>query len=159
MSRQKNEPPKGDIIVYQPDSEGASIQVRLEGETVWLTQNLIADLYQTTQQNVSLHIRNIYEEGELTPEATHKDFLLVRPEGKRHVRRRVDHYNVGDIEGVDVPFQGTIDGFTVSPGVARGYDEDTPPGLKAARIGVGKVQSPNPPVSVNRTGPGRAISP
>jgi len=54
------------------------IDVRLENETVWLTQQLMAELFQTTQQNISLHIRNVYEEGELTSETTHKKYLSVR---------------------------------------------------------------------------------
>lgn len=93
-------PHSGDIIIYAPDESGQSLQVRLEGETVWLTQNQVADLYQSTQQNVSLHIRNIYEEGELSPETTHKEFLLVRQEGKRQVKRRLDHYNLDMILAV-----------------------------------------------------------
>ena len=64
--------------------------LRLQNETVWLTQPLMAELFQSTQQNISRHIRNIFEEGELTREATHKKFLSVRREGKRDVRRELD---------------------------------------------------------------------
>lgn len=92
--------PQGEIVFYQPTQGEEAVRVLLEGETVWLTQNQIAELYQTTQQNVSLHLRNIYEECELPQEATHKDFLLVRREGKREVRRRVDHYNLDAILAV-----------------------------------------------------------
>lgn len=94
MSQQKHEKPKGDIIVYQPESEDAAIQVRLEGETVWLTQAMLAELYQTTPQNITVHIREIYKDGELTPEATCKEYLQVRAEGARTVRRRLKHYNL-----------------------------------------------------------------
>ncbi len=90
----------GDIVIYSPENRNQSIQVRLEGETVWLTQNQLADLYQTTQQNISLHIRNIYDEDELITEATHKEFLLVRQEGKRQVKRNLDHYNLDIILAV-----------------------------------------------------------
>jgi len=100
VSEQSSEPPEGQILVYQPDKKGEAFQVRLEGKTVWLTQNQIAHLYQTSQQNVSLHVINIYEEGELAPKATHKEFLLVRQEGKRQVKRQLDHYNLDMILAV-----------------------------------------------------------
>ena len=74
--------------------------MRLQDETVWLTQPLMAELFQTTQQNISQHMRNIFEEGELTPEATHKKFLSVRREGKRNVRRELDFYNLDMIISV-----------------------------------------------------------
>jgi len=76
------------------------LDVRLEEETVWLTQPLMADLFQTSQQNVSQHIRNIYEEKELLPEATHKKFLSVRQEGRRQVQRQLDFYNLDMIISV-----------------------------------------------------------
>ncbi|MFH1934877.1 MAG: RhuM family protein, partial [Pseudomonadota bacterium] len=60
----------------------------------------MAELFQTTQQNISQHIRNVFEEGELTPEATHKKFLSVRQEGKRDVRRALDFYNLDMIISV-----------------------------------------------------------
>jgi hypothetical protein len=64
-----------EIILYQTEDVRNRIEVRLENETVWLTQQHMAELFQTTQQNVSLHIRNVYEEGELHSEATHEEFL------------------------------------------------------------------------------------
>ena len=72
----------------------------MAGETVWLTQQHMAELFQTTQQNVSLHLQNIYEEGELERGATHKEFLSVRREGRRAVQRRVDAYNLDAIISV-----------------------------------------------------------
>ncbi len=69
---------KGEIIVYQSDDGHIKLEVRLQDETVWLTQQLIAELFQTTVPNISMHIRNIFEEGELTPQATVKNFLTVR---------------------------------------------------------------------------------
>ena len=63
-------------------------------EDVWLTQAQLAEIYQTTQQNVSLHLQGIYEDKELDDESTHKKFLLVRQEGKRQVKRETEHYNL-----------------------------------------------------------------
>ena len=92
--------PSSEIILYQTEDGRSRIEVRLENETVWLTQQLMAELFQTTQQNISLHIQNIYAEGELRPEATHKDFLSVRREGSRDVQRRIEHYNLDMIISV-----------------------------------------------------------
>jgi hypothetical protein len=100
----KSKPPivqsQGQFLVYQTEDGHAKIEVRLENETVWLTQQHMADLFQTTQQNVSFHLQNIYGEGELQPGATHKESLLVRQEGSRSVRRRVDLYNLDAIISV-----------------------------------------------------------
>lgn len=82
------------IILYKTEDGRSRVEVRLDHDTVWLTQNLMAELFQTTQQNISLHVRNIYEEGELTPEATHKEYLSVRQEGARQVQRKLDYYNL-----------------------------------------------------------------
>lgn len=88
------------LILYQTEDGRSRIQVRLENETVWLTQQLMAELFQTTQQNISLHIRNVYAEGELRPEATHKEFLSVRREGNRDVQRGLGFYNLDMIISV-----------------------------------------------------------
>jgi hypothetical protein len=93
-------PPGGQFLVYQTQDGKLKIDVRFEGETVWLTQQHMAELFQTTQQNISLHLQNIYAEGELQPEATHKESLSVRQEGTRTVRRRVDFYNLDAILSV-----------------------------------------------------------
>jgi hypothetical protein len=92
--------PKGEVIVYQTEDGKVKLDVRLEDETVWLTQPLMAELFQTTQQNISQHILNIYEEGELIEEATHKKFLSVRQEGNRQVQRSLDFYNLDMIISV-----------------------------------------------------------
>jgi hypothetical protein len=92
--------PGGQFLVYQTEDGKLKIDVRFEGETVWLTQQHMAELFQTTQQNVSLHLQNIYAEGGLQPEATHKESLSVRQEGGRTVRRRVDFYNLDAILSV-----------------------------------------------------------
>ena len=91
---------KGQFLVYQAEDGRLKLDVRLEGETVWLTQPLMAVLFQTTQQNISHHILSIYEDGELAPEATHKNFLSVRIEGKREVKRHLDYYNLDMIISV-----------------------------------------------------------
>ena len=91
---------KSELILYQTEDGHTRLEVRLENETVWLTQNQMAELFQTTQQNVSLHLQNIYEEGELQPAATHKEFLSVRREGNREVQRQLDFYNLDAIISV-----------------------------------------------------------
>ncbi len=93
-------PPKGQFLVYSSGDGQSKIEVRLEGDTVWLTQQHMADLFQTTQQNISLHLQNIYEEGELPREATHKESLSVRREGTREVSRSLDFYNLDVIISV-----------------------------------------------------------
>ena len=96
----EKEQSKGQFLVYQAEDGKLKLDVRLEDETVWLTQPLLAELFQTTQQNISQHILNIYEENELTPESTHKKFLSVRQEGNRKVKRVLDYYNLDMIISV-----------------------------------------------------------
>ncbi len=95
-----SETPKGQFLVYQAEDGKLKLDVRFEEESVWLTQQLMADLFQTTKQNISLHIQNIYEEGELVPEATVKKHLTVRQEGNRKVKRLLDYYNLDMIISV-----------------------------------------------------------
>lgn len=92
--------PGGQFLDYQTEDGKLKIDVRFEGETDWLTQQHMAELFQTTQQNISLHLQNIYAEGELQLEATHKESLSVRQEGTRSVRRKVDFYNLDAILSV-----------------------------------------------------------
>ena len=87
------EQPSGEIILYQRNGL-PTINVRLEGETVWLSQQQLADLFQTSRTNVLEHIHNIYEEGELDEGATCRDFRQVRQEGQRLVARDIPHYNL-----------------------------------------------------------------
>ena len=82
-------PPTGQMLIYQTEDGRIKIEARLQDETLWLTQSQMAELFQTTQQNISLHVGNVFEEGELVESATHKDFLLVRAEGARQVSRQV----------------------------------------------------------------------
>lgn len=85
---------KTDILIYQLEDGKTKIDVRLENETVWMTQKAIAELYQTTPQNITLHIKNIYEEGELEENSTCKNYLQVQTEGNRTVQRNSRHYNL-----------------------------------------------------------------
>ena len=87
------------IVVYQPN-ETVRLDVRLENETVWLTQSQMGELFGCTTRNVSMHLDNIYSCGELAPEGTRKDFFLVRLEGSRQVRRTVTCYNLDAIISV-----------------------------------------------------------
>ncbi|MFH1096504.1 MAG: virulence RhuM family protein [Candidatus Desantisbacteria bacterium] len=91
---------KSQLIIYQAEDGKIKIDVRFHDETVWLTHQLMAELFQTTKQNISLHIQNIYEEGELSPDATVKEFLTVQMEGSRPVKRKIDYYNLDVIISV-----------------------------------------------------------
>ena len=82
--------------MYKDDEGRVSVNTRFADEDVWLTQEQLATIYQTTQENVSMHISNIYEDKELEKEGTYKKFLLVRQEGKRQVKRNIDHYNLDE---------------------------------------------------------------
>jgi hypothetical protein len=90
---------KGEIVMYQPD-ETIRLEVRVEDETVWLTQAQMAELFDATKQNISLHIINVYSEGELDELSTVKDYLTVRQEGQRMVKRHVLYYNLDVIISV-----------------------------------------------------------
>jgi hypothetical protein len=92
--------PRSEIIIYQTQDKRTQIEVRLEDETVWLNQNQMAELFQTTKQNVSLHIANVFEEAELEPHRTVKEYLTVQSEGGRSVTRKVSHYNLDVIISV-----------------------------------------------------------
>jgi len=88
------------FILYSTPSGEVRINVYLENETVWLTQKAMAELFQTTPQNVTIHLKNIFEEGELSELATCKDFLQVRKEGERTVERKQKFYNLDAIISV-----------------------------------------------------------
>jgi len=88
------------VLLYQTSDGQTRLEVRLENETVWLSQSQMAELFQTSIPNVSMHIRNVFAEGELQEAATVKDFLIVRQEGSRQVSRSVEHYNLDVIISV-----------------------------------------------------------
>lgn len=109
MSREIEQPGSaGDILLYEAAEGRLRLEVRLQDETLWLTQNQLAELFQTTQQNISGHIQNVYAEGELEREATHKKFLSVQLEGGREVRRRRDFYNLDVIIAVGYRVKSAI---------------------------------------------------
>ena len=87
---------RGEIILYQPDSE-VKLEVRLENETVWLTQAQIVELFQSSKANISEHIKNIYGQEELDESSTVRDFRTVRQEGRRYVERVLTYYNLDAI--------------------------------------------------------------
>lgn len=89
-----------ELLLYQTEDGQTKIDVRLEEETVWLSQAQMVELFQTTKQNISLHIKNIYEEGELDEISTVKDYLTVQTEGKRKVQRNIAIYNLDVIISV-----------------------------------------------------------
>jgi hypothetical protein len=96
------------ILIYQNKDGLTKIDVRLENETLWITQQQMAELFQTTKQNVSLHINNIYKEGELQELATVKDFLTVQHEGRRRIKRLLQHYNLDMIISVGYRIKSTV---------------------------------------------------
>ena len=87
-------PTEESVVVYRSADNAVQLDVQLADETVWLTQAQMAMLFDSTKQNVSLHINNIYKEGELSKEATVKDYLTVQNEGGRQITRRVLYYNL-----------------------------------------------------------------
>ena len=93
-----NQPPDGQILIYRDGT--TQLQVRLDGQTVWLPQRLIADLFQVSVPTVNEHLANIYDEGELDPGATIRKFRIVQTEGSREVSRLVDHYSLDAILAV-----------------------------------------------------------
>ena len=88
------------IVIYQSEDGKTQVDVRLENETVWLTQAQMVELFQTTKQNVSLHVGNVFKEGELEQESTVKEYLTVQKEGERKVSRKVKYYNLDVIISV-----------------------------------------------------------
>lgn len=100
MAKRKPPTPGGEILLYQTEDGTTRLEVQIQGETVWLSQAQMSELFQTTKQNISLHIRNIYDERELTRSGTVKDSLTVQNEGNRRVSRSVEHYNLDVIISV-----------------------------------------------------------
>jgi len=93
-------PEKSQFLIYQTEDGKIKLDVRFDDETVWLTQQLMADLFQTTKQNISLHVQNVLDEGELSKESTVKEYLTVRQEGTRQVQRLMEYYNLDMIISV-----------------------------------------------------------
>jgi hypothetical protein len=98
----------GEIIIYQSEEGKTKIEVRLENDNVWLTQKMMAELFQTTPQNITIHLKNIFEEGELQEDATCKDFLQVQTEGSRKVERKQKFYNLDVVISVGYRIKSRI---------------------------------------------------
>ena len=92
--------PQSSIILYQTRDGRTRIQCRFENETIWLSQALIAELFQVSVPTVNEHLKGIFAEGELAPEATIRKFRIVRSEGARQVAREIEHYNLPAILAV-----------------------------------------------------------
>jgi hypothetical protein len=93
MSEETGEP-GSEILLYRTEDGRTRLEVRFENETLWLSQALMAELFQTSPQNITQHLKGLYQEGEIGEAATCKEFLQVRQEGKRSIRRSVRHYNL-----------------------------------------------------------------
>ena len=99
---------RGQFLVYQAEDGGTKLEVRLEDETVWLTQAHMAELFQVKPQNITMHLKNIYSEGELSESATCKEFLQVQTEGSRQVERQRKCYNLDAIISVGYRIQSHV---------------------------------------------------
>ena len=102
------EKPKSQIVIYKDQNGNVKIDVRFDGNTVWLTQNALADLLQTTKQNIGQHIKNVIAEGELSGDSTVKKFFTVQKEGSRAVSRGVEYYNLDMIISVGYRVKSAI---------------------------------------------------
>jgi len=100
--------PENNIILYQDENGVTSVNVRFSDEDLWLTELQIAEIYDTSRQNINLHIANIYKTGELPEDSTCKKYLRVQNEGKRQVERNVDHYNLDMIIAIGYRVQSQI---------------------------------------------------
>lgn len=107
MSNAKNENNQS-FLIYQDDNGISNVTVRFEGEDVWLTVEQLQTLFQASQQDVSHHIQQIYDDGELVREATHKKYLLVRTEGNRSVKRQISHYNLDMILAIGMRIRSEV---------------------------------------------------
>jgi hypothetical protein len=87
-------PPQSEIILYQTEDGRTRIQCRIDQETIWLTQAQMAELFQIGVNTVNHHLKELYDDGELQPEATIRNYRIVRAEGRREVARQIDHYNL-----------------------------------------------------------------
>ncbi|MCW0403066.1 hypothetical protein NB689_000989 [Xanthomonas sacchari] len=100
MRNDDKDAPTSELILYRSEDAQTRIQVRLEGESVWLTQRQIAELFQVSVPTINEHLGSIFSEGELEHERTIRRFRIVQAEGERQVRRTIDHYNLDAILAV-----------------------------------------------------------
>lgn len=99
---------ENNMLIYQDENTITKVSVRLDEDDIWLTQNQIAELYNTTKQNISLHINNIFNDGELSQNSTVKKYLTVQNEGGRKVNRNLDHYNLDMIIALGYRIQSPV---------------------------------------------------
>jgi len=99
---------KSQIIIYQTENGETKLDVRFQDETVWLTQKLMSELFQTSIPNINMHLKNIFEEGELEENRTIKDFLIVQKEGSREVKRNQVFYNLDAIISVGYRIKSNV---------------------------------------------------
>lgn len=104
----KEENKENSLIIYQDDNGSVKVNVRFSDEDVWLTQAQLAEIYATTQENISMHLSNIYKNAELEQVRTYKKILLVRQEGARSVRREMDHYNLDVVIALGYRIQSQV---------------------------------------------------
>jgi hypothetical protein len=104
----KDKKQENNIILYQDENGITNVNVLFSDEDLWLTELQIAEIYDTSRQNINLHVSNIYKDGELAEVATRKDFLLVQTEGKRQVKRQISHYNLDMIIALGYRVQSQI---------------------------------------------------
>ena len=97
-----------EIMIYEDKDGITKVNVKIIEDDIWLTQNQIADIYKTTQENISIHIKNIYKDNELNLDSTNKKFLLVQKEGTRNVKRNIDHYNLDMIIALGYRVQSDV---------------------------------------------------
>ena len=102
------------IVLYQPD-ESISLQVKIEEDTVWLTQAQMVELFGSSKANISEHITNIYQQGELMQSATVRKFRTVRKEGNRMVTRNMDYYNLDSKQSLRAVLRTLIKIYTFAP--------------------------------------------
>lgn len=96
------------MLIYQDENGITRVSVRLDEDDIWLTQNQIAELYNTTKQNISFHINNIFNDGELSQNSTVKKYLTVQNEGGRKVNRNLDHYNLDMVIALGYRIQSPV---------------------------------------------------
>jgi len=89
-----------EILIFEKDGQSVDVRLDAEQETLWLTQKQMAEVFSSTPENIQMHLKNIFKDGELDENPTTKDFLVVRTEGKRQVKRKLNHYNLDAIISV-----------------------------------------------------------
>jgi len=113
--------PSGEIALYEAPDGQVRLDVRLERETIWLSQMQMAELFDTSTDNVGLHLKNVYAEGELGEQATTEEYSVVQSEGTRQVRRKLRHYmsEVLTLEPRFVSKAANVPGLQIADLVAR----------------------------------------